>query len=212
MAGGFGTRFNAVSRSALRKRATPPTGNAPEAIWHQFYDTQVYPAAGVTRQTFFGVTSTDPTISNMPSAGQFPDPQWLSIWDITLDVLSQNSSVVGVTDVTGEYNDLAQLLKQGRGTWTLTISDKRYGPYSLTLLHATGGPVGTVFPGTTVGTGNQQSANNALNPGWNYKGSLIIPPKTNFLIELAWQATVPVITVDTDLRISLHGILSRRTL
>ena len=73
-------------------------------------------------------------------------------------------------------------------------------------------PKGTVFPGNTAVTGNQQAANNALNPGWNYKGSLIIPPKTNFLIELAWASPAPAITTDTNIRISLHGILSRRTL
>lgn len=208
---GFGHRFNAASRAALRQQATPPAGNAPEAIWQQFYDTQLYTSGATISSTFFGVTNTDRTISNMPSAGQLPDPQWLSIWDITCDFLTENTSVAGALDVTGEYNDLARLLKVGRGTWTLTISDKQYGPYSLTLLHATGGPVGTVFPGNTAVTGNQQAANNALNSGWTYSGSLMIPPKTNFQLELRWGAA-QVLTTNVNIRISLHGILSRRVL
>lgn len=208
----FGTRFNAATRRQLRARSTPPSGASPEAIWHQFFDTQPFVTAATTRLTFFQTTNVDATITNMPAAGQLPDPQWLSIYDLTCDFLTQNTSVVGVSQVTGELGDLTLLLKVGRPTWVLTISDKRYGPYSLTLLHATGGPVGFQASGNTAASGNAQYANNAMNPGWNYQGSLIIPPKTNFNIEVVWAATQVTLETPINIRLSLHGILSRRTL
>lgn len=209
--GRFGTRFKAATRAQLRSAATPPSGAAPEAIWHCFYDTQTYTDNVTTRLTFFQVTNVDATITNMPAAGQLPDPQWLSLYEITLDFNTQNSGNVAVGNVVGELNDLSLLLKVGRPVWTLTISDKRYGPYPVRLLHAMGGPVGFGWSGNTAATANAQYANNTMSPGWNYQGSLIIPPKTNFNIELVWSAAQNL-TGDVDIAIGLHGILSRRVL
>ena len=209
---GFGARYNAATRAQLRAKSTPPSGNAPEAIWWQYYDVQTYVDAVTTELTFFGVTNVDRTISNMPAAGQLPDPQWLSIYDITCDFLVQNTSVAGAVGITGVYNDLALLLNIGRPVWTLQISDKNYGPFSLTLLHGTGSPVGFIAAnGTAAATEQHQLASNVLNPGWNYKGSLIIPPKTNFGITVRWSAAQNL-TANVLIRLSLHGILSRRTL
>lgn len=209
---GFGARFNAATRGQLRAKATPPSGNAPEAIWWEYYDTQTYVDNTTLTLNFFQVTNVDRTITNMPSAGQLPDPQWLSIYDITCDFLVQNTSVAGAVGVTGVYNDLALLLMIGRPTWTLQISDKNYGPFSLTLLHGTGSPVGFIAAnGTAAATEQHQLASNVLNPGWNYKGSLIIPPKTNFVITVNWSAAQNL-TADVPVRLALHGILSRRTL
>ncbi len=196
------------SEMCIRDRLS---GASPEAIWWQFYDTQSYVSGTTTTLTFFQVTNTDPTITNMQAAGQFPDPQWLTIYDITLDVLSRPSRVAAA-GATGELDDVAQLLKSGRGIWVLTISDKRYGPYSLTLLHGTGGPVGNFFGQSTSADVSYQWANNTLGPGFNYQGSLIIPPKTNWNVELRWGAALTLAGGDTNLRVSLHGILSRRVL
>lgn len=203
---GFGTRFKTASRAQLRAASTPPSGASPEAIWHQFYDTQNYLTAATTVLTFFSTPNADRTITNLETGGQLSDPQWLSIYDITCDFLTQNTSQAA--GILGELNDLSLLLKVGRATWTLTISDKNYGPYSLTTLHGTGGPVGTVDAGTlAIGI---QYANNTLSPGWNYKGSLIIPPKTSFRIVLNWSAAQATTLATVPLRLSLFGILSRR--
>lgn len=206
----FGTRFKAASRSQLRARSTPLSGASPEAIWWEFFDTQTYVSATTTRLQFFIVTSTDPTISNMQAAGQFPDPQWLTIYDVTCDFLTRPSRVAAA-NATGELDDISQLLKSGRGVWDLNISDKRYGPFSLSLLHGTGGPVGNFFGQSTAVDVSYQWANNTLSPGWNYKGSLIIPPKTNFSIELRWSGAL-TLTGNVLIRLGLHGILSRRVL
>jgi len=202
----FGTRFKTASRAQLRRMSTPPSGASPEAIWHQFYDTQNYLTGATTNLVFFAAPNADRTLTNLETGGQLSDPQWLSIYDITCDFLTQNTSQAA--GVLGELNDLSLLLKVGRPTWTLTISDKNYGPYSLTTLHGTGGPVGAIDAGTlAVGI---QYANNTLSPGWNYKGSLIIPPKTSFRISVAWSAAQATTLATVPIRLSLFGILSRR--
>jgi hypothetical protein len=208
----FGQRFKAGSRAQLRARATVPYAGAPEAIWHQAYDTQNFVTAATLNLSFFQVTSVDPTISNMSSAGQFPDPQWLTLYDITLDFLNEPTSVAAAPGGAGQLLDIARMLLVGRAIWTLTISDKNYGPYSASLLHGTGGPVGFVATGNTAATGSQQYGSNALNPGWNYQGSLIIPPKTNFAFQMRWAAVQTINLSPTPIRASLHGILSRRSL
>lgn len=204
---GFGVRFQGATRGQLAARATPPSGASPEAIWHQWYDTQSYLTGATTTLTFFQTTNADPTLSNMQAAGQFPDPMWFTLYDLTCDFLSQNTAQAA--NVLGELNDQSLLLKVGRATWTLTISDKNYGPYSLTVLHGTGGPVGMGWG--AVATGGQYS-NNCLTPGWSYQGSLIIPPKTSFKIVLNWAAAQGTTLATLPIRLSLFGILSRRTL
>lgn len=211
---GFGVRFKAASRAQLRRRATPESGAAPEAIWWEFYDTQTYPAAGTSTLSFFVTPSADKTLSNMQAGGQFPDPQWLTLYDITLDILTQPTIQSASPPTTaGQLNDHSIILKgPGRGTWTLEISDKVYGPFSLSLLHGTGGPVGN-FHLSVLGagpSGQAQWATNTLSPGWNYQGSVIIPPKTNFSYTLRFNSTA--VSVDNPLRVAQHGILSRRVL
>jgi hypothetical protein len=202
---GFGTRFNPASRSQLARMSIPPSGDSPEAIWHQFYDTQTYTDNATTTLTFFANPAADRTLTNMETGGQLSDPQYFSIYDVCCDFLTANTEAT--TAVPGELNDLSLLLKVGRPTWTFTLSDKNYGPYSLTTLHGTGGPVGGVSVGS-IATTVSQWANNALGPGWNYKGSIIIPPKTSFRITVNWAAAQNL-TADVKVRLSLYGILSR---
>ena len=168
----LGARFKAATRGQLRARSTPPSGASPEAIWHQFYDTQTYTDATTTRLTFFQTTNVDPTLTNMKAGGQLPDPQWLSIYNITLDFLNSGPTAASTIAIVGQLNDQNLLMMVGRPTWTLSISDKAYGPYSLTALHGTGGPTGQVGGGS--GAANDmtiQYGTNALNPGWNYNGT-----------------------------------------
>lgn len=210
---GFGTRFKTASRAQLRARATPPSGASPESIWHQAFDTQDFVSAATVDLSFFLETDTDRTITNMQAAGAFPEPQWLTIYDITLDMRGDVvSSVVGVDQGVGRGRDLGRILLVGRGTWLLNISDKNYGPYTLTTLHGTGGPIVYGWSGNTAATGNAQYAINTLSPGWNYYGSLIIPPKTNFNVALHWGAAQTLNATPVPLVLSLWGILSRRVL
>lgn len=203
----FGTRFK-VASGAMLARQTVPSGipDQREAIWHQWYDTQAYTSTATTRLLFFTTApGADRTLTNIQTAGQLPEPYYFSMYDICMDYLVQNT-VAAAASVVGAYNNLALLMLVGRPTWQLTIQDKNYGPYSVTALHGTGGPVGGIDAGTAVEI--HQWATNALNPGWNYFGTLIIPPKISFSFELVWSAA-QTLTLSPNLRLSMFGILSR---
>lgn len=215
---GFGARFQARSNAQVNAAATPPSGNAAEAIWHQLYDTQTFTSAATTTLTFFRLSQADTTLSNMPQGGVLPVPQTLQIYDITLDIMSALpvtlDTAVGPLTTAGVLNDLALLIfgSAQRGTWTLGISDKNYGPYSLTVLHGTGGPAGWGY-GSSIATssGSIQYARNEPAPGWNYYGNIIIPSQVNFSVVFNWAATA-TLTANKLLRTSLFGVLNRRVL
>ncbi len=210
---GFGVPFRPQSNSAVTAAATPASGNSQEAIWHQLYDTQLYTSAATLTTQHFLSPGVDPTLSNMTQAGTLPSPQTMQIYDITLDLLSLAPvSISAAGTAVGVLNDFAFLLfgSLQRPTWQLTISQKAYGPYSLTVLHGTGGPTGW-FAGTFAATTAMQFARNDPSPGWNYYGRLSILQQMQFSLTLNWAA-VATLTGNVNLRVSLFGVLNRRVL
>lgn len=211
---GFGVPFRPISNQAVTAGATPPSGNSAEAIWYQLYDTQLFTSGTTVAQQFFLSPGVDPTLSNMTQAGTLPSPQTLQIYDITLDVLSLTPvSISGAGTVEGVLDDLARLIFASlqRPTWTLTISQKAYGPYSLTVLHGTGGPTGW-FAGTFAATTSMQYARNDPSPGWNYYGRVSILQQMQFSLSLNWAATPAALTGNVNNRVSMFGVLNRRVL
>jgi hypothetical protein len=208
----LGVKVRARPRSAVLAAATPPSGRSQEAIWHQLYDTQTYPAAGIVTLSF-GLVNADKTLSNFEANNQLPAPKSMQLYNICCDIFPSAAGVSNNLAATaaGNLNDMQKILFQARGTWTLGISDKNYGPYSLTDLHGTGGPQGFMV-GTGAAADFLQHARNEVSPGWNYCGSIIIPEQTTFTVTLNFQATLVPIAVDHLIRISLFGIQQRRVL
>lgn len=211
MSSGFGVPYIAQTRAALKQAATPPSGNSPEAIWHQVYDTQAYVSTTTTTLNFFQTTQADQTLSNMESAGVFPAPQIFKIYNITCDLLL-TAGVSETATGAGNINDQYLLLfaSGSRPIWTLTISNKNYGPYSLSALHGTGSLNAQVA--STVATVSTQVGTNTPVPGWNYFGKIIIPEQNNFNIRLNWAAAQTIVSATPRIRISMFGVLSRRVL
>jgi hypothetical protein len=210
---GFGVPFRPQSNAAVTAGATPASGNTAEAIWHQLYDTQLYTSGATLTTQHFLSPGVDPTLSNMTQAGTLPSPQTMQIYDITLDILSLTPvSISAAGTVVGVLNDFAFLIfgSLQRPTWTLTISQKAYGPYSLTVLHGTGGPTGW-FAGTFAATTSMQYARNEPSPGWNYYGRVSILQQMQFSLTLNWAAFA-TLTGNVNLRVSMFGVLNRRVL
>ena len=209
---GFGAAFRALPKAAVEAAATPPSGHAQEAIWHQVYDTQTYVDNTTTRLVFFQATNADRTLTNLEQGGALPRPQSLQIHNICADFLGAAPVTVTAATVEGILNDIALLMigSAQRPTWTLNISQKSYGPYSLTVLHGTGGPNGFLSGTQAAGTTLQYGRNDS-SPGWNYFGRVIIPEQVNFNLEVNWAAAANL-TADTRIRISLFGVLNRRVL
>ena len=207
---GFGTKIRAIPRAAVLAKATPPSGASQEAIWDQRFDTQLYPTTGVRTLSFFGAVNNDKTLSNMEAAAQFPAPQSFQIFDIALDLFPAAAGISSTATSAGNVDDMQKILFQARPVWTLSISNKQYGPYSATVLHGTGGPQG--FIASTVATVAIEHARNEVNPGWTYQGSIIIPEQTSFAFTIQFQNTLVPVVVDHYLRVSLFGIQQRRVL
>lgn len=204
---GFGAAFKAIPSAAVDAAATPAAGTSAEVIWHQLYDTQTYTDAVTTRLEFFTQATNDRTLTNMPTPGILPRFQMMRIYNVCLDVLSIIPVTTSAT-ITGVLNDLALLLigSNQRPTWTLNISSKDYGPYSLSALHGTGGPDGFGFSGD--GAEIIQYARNACWPGWNYMGRVTLREQVPFFVVATWAAAADM-TEDKRLRLSFFGVLNR---
>lgn len=198
-------RFTAQSFASQNRKAIPPSGKSPEAIWHCAFDTQTYVDNTTTVLDFFAAINADKTLSNMEAAGQFPAPQVFNMYNVCCDLLP----LVGISTsatTTGNLDDFALLMLVGRPTWLFTLQNKGYGPYPLTTLHGTGGPTGFGF--SSDGAEILQFAKNDPSGGWTYNGTITIPAQTSFQFRLAWAAAQNL-TANVNIRISLFGILSR---
>lgn len=207
---GFGSKFKARGFQAYAQQATAPSGMSPEVIWHQFFDSQVYLSAATTRLLFYAVTNVDPTITNMQQAGTLQDPYWFLIHDVCFDILPITSYVSTINAAnTGNLNNMGLLLMTFRPVWTLTISDKRYGQYSLSSLHGTGAVQG-YLAGIGAANDHVEYGHNTVVAGWNYEGTLTIPPKIGFGFETVWSAAATMAVGNPTLRLSMFGVLARR--
>lgn len=211
----FGAPFEAKTEKQVIADATPPSGSSTEAIWDQIYDSQTYVDNTTVNLKFFQTTSTDDTLSNQTSGGMLTDPETFQIYNICLDVLQTApvsiAQAAGALTEVGALNNLALLLLgiTARPTWTLRASNKDYGPYSLTLLGGTGGPIGLGW-GSSIATssGSVQYARTDSNSGWNYWGAVIIKPIQNYGITLKWFAAANI-SADVLLRVSMLGVKNR---
>lgn len=187
-------------------KAIPVSGTSPEAIWHLIYDTKVYTDNSTVSLNFFDSANVGTLdLSNMEIAGQFPAPQIFDIYGIFCDLWTA-AGVSTNAATAGNVNDIYLLMFTGRPRWLLTIQQKNYGPYPLPSLHALGAP--RAFLSQTVATVSQQFASNDNCPGWNYNGSITIPPQTAFQFNITWAAAQDL-TADWRVRIAMTGKLSR---
>jgi len=199
-------RIRAQSFASQNQKAIPRSGRDPEAIWHIAFDTKVYTDNSTVTLNFFDATNVgNGFLSNMESAGQFPAPQVFDIHGIFADLWTALPVSTSAT-VTGDLNDLALLLYVGTPVWTLTLQQKKYGPYPLITLHGLGGATGFGF--SSDGAEILQYARNDPSPGWNYGGCITIPAQTSFQFNVAWAAAQDL-TANWNLRIAMSGKLSR---
>jgi len=213
---GFGIPFTPETLAQVTRKGTPKAGDGSEVIWYQLYDTLSYVSATTVALNFYQNPSSDDTLSNLAQGGQLPASQSLQIHQCCLDILSilpvTLDTAAGPLTTAGVLNDLSLLLfgSLTRPIWTLFISNKAYGPYSLTVLHGTGGPTGWGY-GSSIATssGSIQFAKNDPGAGWNYWGNLIITQQANFNLAVKWAAAA-TLTADKRLRMSLFGVLNRR--
>jgi len=195
----------------LRQSVEPKTdpGGNMESYHHVLYDTQTYLAAGTTTLlNFFQTTSQDRTLSNMEQAGTLPDPKFLTLWFVSVDILIPPSLAAPPI----AWQDMATILWTGRPIIRLVISDKEYGPVPLSFCHASGGVTGFgVSLADATATGLAYANNGVQDGGFYVGGGIIIPPKVGFNVEVRWGNPAAV-DADTLVRVNLDGVMHRRIL
>lgn len=198
------------TQSELRELSSP-NGAKSEAIPYTLYDTQSYAAAGVAQLNFFLTQQNDPTLSNLDTAGTLPNPQWFEIHGIFLDFLGTpliRAGGAADTVAAGQLQDIEILLKTARMIGQLTIAQKTYGLQPATFYHASGGAVGFAAGLYTAATQVNFGNNGLQGQTWAPNGSIIIPPTQAFKFQLFLSAAT-AISVTTNLRVTLAGVLHR---
>jgi len=197
-------------RQTLLDLATPDTAGQPEVIPATYYDTQAYTSASTTALTFFSAVNADRTLSNMDASGAFPDPQFFEIWFISIDFLFPAIS----TDAAalGNLDDLLKLTNQQRGTFTLQLSNKNYGPFPIRVAHGSGPVSQSSIESSTVVASHQAASNGVADGGFYVGGQIVIPPKVNFAVILNWAAAATLKTTPLNVCVQMMGVLHRRVL
>ncbi|MCP4902921.1 MAG: hypothetical protein GY906_38655 [bacterium] len=208
---GFKYRVIAKTKGQLQAIANPASAQQPEALPWILFDSQTYTSAATTRLRFFNTTNVDPTLSNMETAGALPDPQWFEVHYIGMDILRTPTAGGAGVDEVGGINDIELLLKAGRGTWTLNLSNKQTGQFPITFLHGSGGATGEMAGGIALQQLVQLSNNGTFDGGFCVDGSIVYPPTVGWNFELNWAAA-QTLTANVIIRMWQAGILYRRVL
>lgn len=205
----------ALTRDELDALANPQQANQPEVIPWQLYDTQPLATGSQGPLVYFTALNVDKTMSNMEAPGQLPDPQYLVVQYVAADILQ----VPVATALAGEPNaalaNVENILKTCRASFTFNMSNKRYGPFSLTMAHATGGATFSGYGYGTAANGTSAGAVNNGNPGsggFPLCGALIVSPKTGFDVTVNLGVACTLVGGPINIRLSLVGQLYRRVL
>ena len=196
-------------RDTLYNIATPESAAQPECLAWALYDTQSLTTAVTTTLTFFGATNTDQTLTNMESSGQLPDPQFFEVWFMGAEF--QFPAVSTSAAVAGNLTDLLEVIYHQRATFELNLSNKKYGPWPLSMAHGNGGATGYVS--STVATSSQQFGQNGVEDGGYWVGGqIVLPPKVGFNVTVRLAGAATLTLTPLPIRFSLIGVLHHRVL
>lgn len=197
----------AISYQELLRRGSPTSVSEPEAFRDVIYDTQSVTST-TTSLTFFNTLQTDKTLGNLAQAGALPAAQFFAIAAISAELLvipAAGGAAGGVG-----VSDPAVVFVTERPTFTLTVSDKPYGPVPLVYAGSAGGLSMDGFGTTTADTNAAGLAQNAGNGGYFLGNTVILMPNVQFSLTVNFAAAPSTISTSRNLRITLHGTRYRR--
>lgn len=205
-------KYGAKSYQTLADMIRPARADQPESIPWTMFDTTTYLAAGSARLVLYSSTAaslTDLTLSNFPN-GTLETFQFFEFHREFLSFLAA-LSLTTTAAVTGSANDVDILHKAARGTRTLTIVGKPYGPAPIDFLGRPGGPT---FVATSEGTETAparniiQNGETVMNGGFPWLGSYVLGPQTKMAVSLDFNSTA--ISGNMNIRHALLGVFHRR--
>jgi len=192
--------------AALAALVTPPSGNVPEFTPAVFYDTQLYTSAATTSLNFFSVVGATTNISNMETAGVFPQPQYFELHKLFVNILNV-PTYDAAADALGSITDVARLVHAGQGIAKLSVANKSYPEIPLTVIGRSGGPDG-VAAATLAAGGKLQFGLQQQVGGFPYNGAVVIPPLTKFGVTLTWAAA-QTLSANVSIQVAMLGVLYR---
>ena len=192
----------------LKAIAFPGQAGRPQAIVQTFYDTQQYVSGTTVQLQFFQTQSGDKSLTNMPVAGQFQDGQWFSLHKLFLQIMNAPSFAAAATS-TGQADDIARLLHTARAYVVFSLNQKSYPAIPAYFLGSAGGPMGTAESGVVAAPGHWQHGMNSNNGGFPVNGSIVIPPLTNFSMDLNFAAAQTLQGGNTYIQITMLGAFYR---
>jgi hypothetical protein len=209
MFAGFQFAIRPRTWEELNAISFPTSARQPECFADYLFDTQTYTDNATTRSTFFVTAQNDRNLSNF-GGGALPEGQFFEIQSIMLDLFPSTGYVsTAAGGVTGLLDDLGQLLLTSRPILTISLNNKQYGQWPLSLAHQTGGPTGFGW-GTFTAEESLQYGNNSVPDGGLFVGgSLIIPPKVGFSVVIEYAAAVNTAAGDFRQRLTLAGVTHR---
>jgi hypothetical protein len=204
----------ALSKTELDDMSNPSFANQPEVVPWCLFDTAAIPTGQVNPVVMFQVINVDKTLSNIEGPGQLPDPQYLIVHYVACDILQIPTNTLFANEPSSSATNVENILKTGRTTFELNMSNKRYGAFSLTMCHATGGITASGYGySTAAGSAGVYAPNNGIigSGGFPFSGAVVIPPKIGYDITLRFGVAL-TLSATTNVRISLVGALYRRVL
>jgi hypothetical protein len=202
-----------MNRAQINALIDPTSGNQNEVIPYCLYDTQNIANTNAGPFVFYQAIQSDKTLSNMEGAAQLPDPQVLIVSYCAVDLM-QPAFAAPTTAIGNPMSDLYEILFNQRTTFTLTIANKKYGPFPLSTCHGTGGVIANAFAeGATAAGQAIVGAQNGYggSGGYWFGGAVIIPPKVGWDVTLTLKSGgTAALTTTTAVRFCLFGTLYRR--
>lgn len=181
-----------------------------EAVPWVFYDTQLYTSAATVNSVFFAAAQANRALGNVPTSGQLPEPQFFELYYHGFDVLVP--VVSNATGVLSAWDDVQKLVIDSLSRFQLTLSDKAYGPFPLSFLHASGGVNGFGFNEAAAGAVKLTYGQNGIfDGGWCWNGAVTIPPSMAWQVDVTYNAAQTLIA-NRQTRMWLAGVLHRRVL
>jgi hypothetical protein len=195
------SNFGFADLAALAK---PLDASGPEQFPHWLYDTQLFTFATSTDLFFFQAVNADKTLCNVPNQAMLPSGEYFWPQRIMLDPLF-NVEVAAAT-AAGLYDEINRLILTSHPTLTFFIKSKQYGPWPLSICHATGGAIGGGMAGIAGPLWLMTGQNGVTDGGAPVKGIPIIPPMTTFLVQLHWNAVVAgAVAATVNVRLTMAG-------
>lgn len=194
-----------LTLAQLKNKAEPQVvaGGQSEAIAWTFYDTATYVDNVTTELPFFTVARANRNATNLNTPGQLPEPQYFQIMWFGCSILT--------TPAATAWLDVQALLQGGANgppTWTFVLADKRYGPFPLMDLHASGGITG--FGTQTTEAYANSGVIGEHKDAWQ-DGAIIIPPQQGFSVDVVWDGAQNI-SGNTLIQLYMRGVLHRRVL